>query len=406
MTASQAAWITGLGTANPLGSDYATVAANLLAGKSGVRTVTDLTLDQHPSRIAGQISGVPVPTGWDAAAFTRLDELHQLVLWCCAQALRDAGLWEKRSELRVGIALGLGAEWLRRWEMDHAQGGRMYLEPTPGEQALVQIVRQQLGLTGPTTVVAAACASGNLALAQGRRWLQRGWVDLCLAGGCDMQVTPMTLACFGNLRVLSRRNDTPAAASRPFDRGRDGFVMGEGGAMFVLEPGDRARQRGARAYGEMAGHGATSDAFHLVIPATDPEPAAKALRAALADAAVNPDDIDYLNAHGTSTPIGDVCETRVVQTVFGSATPKVPVSSTKSMTGHMLSAAAAMEALACLVALDKQAVPPTINLDDPDPNCNLCHVPHQAQEHRIRVAVSNSFGFGGSNSCVVFRKVA
>jgi 3-oxoacyl-[acyl-carrier-protein] synthase II len=403
---SEGFWITGLGTVNPLGADYKTVADNLLAGRSGVTSVTDLPLDQHPSRIAGRIHGIPVPPGWDADEFARLDQLHQLVLWCCSHALRDAGLWEKRGDLRIGLALGLGAEWLRRWETDSFRGGRMYLFPTPGEQALTKIVGQQLGLTGPATVVAAACASGNLALAQGRRWLQRGWIDICLAGGCDMQVTPMTLACFGNLRVLSRRNDTPAAASRPFDRGRDGFVMGEGGAMFVLEPAEKARKRGARAYGALAGHGATSDAFHLVIPATDPGPASKALRAALADAAAGPDDIDYLNAHGTSTPIGDVCEARVVQSVFGAATPRIPVSSTKSMTGHMLSAAAAMEALACLVALDRQAVPPTINLDDPDPNCALCHVPHHAREHRVRVAVSNSFGFGGSNSCVVFRKVA
>jgi 3-oxoacyl-[acyl-carrier-protein] synthase II len=216
----------------------------------------------------------------------------------------------------------------------------------------------------------------------------------------------MSLAGFGNLRALSRRNDDPAKASRPFDRDRDGFVMGEGGAMFVLEPADAARRRGARPYAEIAGFGASSDAFHMIIPSSDPEPAARALRASLADAAVNPDQIDYLNAHATSTPVGDRAEARVLQMVLGEAIRDVAVSSTKSMTGHLLSAASAVEALACIVAFDRQAIPPTINLDDPDPECDLCHVPHQARPQRVRVAVSNSFGFGGSNACLVLRKVA
>jgi 3-oxoacyl-[acyl-carrier-protein] synthase II len=208
------------------------------------------------------------------------------------------------------------------------------------------------------------------------------------------------------LRVLSRRNDEPTKASRPFDKGRDGFVMGEGGAMFVLEGAERARKRSARAYAELAGHGGTSDAFNLVIPNSDPGPAARAVRLALADAQVNADQIDYVNAHGTSTPVGDSCEAKVLQSVLGSSWSKVPVSSTKSMTGHLLSAAAAFEALVCLIALDRGAVPPTINLDEPDPECALCHVANEARPHPIRIAVSNSFGFGGNNTCAVFRKVA
>jgi 3-oxoacyl-[acyl-carrier-protein] synthase II len=221
-----------------------------------------------------------------------------------------------------------------------------------------------------------------------------------------MWVTPLALASFGRLRVLSRRNDDPARASRPFDKGRDGFVMGEGGAMFVLEQAERARRRSARVYAELAGHGGTSDAFNLVIPSADPEPAARAVRLALADAQTNPDQIDYINAHGTGTPVGDSCEAKALHTVLGPAVSRVPVSSTKSMTGHLLSAAAAMEALACLIALERQAVPPTINLEDPDPDCALCHVPNHARERAIRIAASNSFGFGGNNTCVVFRKVA
>jgi 3-oxoacyl-[acyl-carrier-protein] synthase II len=400
-------WITGLGTANPLGASYQEVADNLLAGRSGIVAVADPALEEHSCRIAGRIGApIPAPVGWDASSFAKLDTLHQLILWCTTQALVDAGCWEQRQDLRVGLALGLGAEWLRAWELDSHRGGNLVTAPQGNEQSLVRTVQQQLGLRGPATVVAAACASGNVALAQARHWISRGWVDLCLAGACDMWVTPMALASFGRLRVLSRRNEAPAAASRPFDRDRDGFVMGEGGAMFLLEAADRARKRSARAYAELAGHGATSDAFNLVIPSSDPGPAAQAVRDALADARIHPDEVDYINAHGTSTPVGDACEAKVLQGVFGSASARVPVSSTKSMTGHLLSAAASMEALACIVALDRQAVPPTINLDDPDPECALCHVPHQAREQPLRTVISNSFGFGGNNTCVVLRKVA
>jgi len=251
--------------------------------------------------------------------------------------------------------------------------------------------------------MSAACASGNYAIALARRWLQLDWVDVCLAGACDMAITPMTLAGFGNLRALSRRNDDPQAASRPFDRDRDGFVMGEGGAMFVLERADRARRRGARVYAEVAGCGASSDAYHMVIPSPHPEPAIAAMRQAIADARLDPSEIDYVNAHATSTPVGDQAEAKVLETVFGSHTATMPVSATKSMSGHLLTAAAAIEALACIIALDRQAIPPTINLHHPDPECRLRHVPNQAQEHRVRVTASNSFGFGGSNTCLILR---
>jgi 3-oxoacyl-[acyl-carrier-protein] synthase II len=262
-----------------------------------------------------------------------------------------------------------------------------------------------MSLSGPAVSVSAACASGNYALAQARRWLEMGWVDVCLAGACDMGVTPLALAGFGNLRALSRRNGEPATASRPFDKGRDGFVMGEGGAMFVLESATAARKRSARAYGRVAGCGASSDAHNMVIPSPDPVPAMAAVRQALADAGKAPESVDYVNAHATSTPVGDVAEANVLKGVFGDAVRRVPVSSTKSMTGHLLTAAAAVEALACVVAMERSAVPPTINLDEPDPDCPLCHVPNQAREHPVRVAVSNSFGFGGSNTCLVLEKV-
>jgi 3-oxoacyl-[acyl-carrier-protein] synthase II len=398
-------WITGVGAATPLGDTFDAIAGGLLAGQSGVRTVGAFDVAQHPSQIAGLLDEIPCPASSAPEEFARKHPLERLVLWCADAALRDAGWWERRGEARIGFVLGMGAEWLILWEADGHAGGRRVHEPEGETTALIERVRRQLGLTGPAACVSAACASGNYALAQARRWLQMGWVDVCLAGACDMAVTPLSLAGFGNLRALSRRNDAPHAASRPFDRDRDGFVMGEGGAVFVLESAASARQRSARVYGEVAGCGASSDAYNMVIPSPDPEPAILAMRQALADAGIEPDQVDYVNAHATSTPIGDVAEARVLDAVLGDAVRTVPVSSTKSMTGHMLTAAAAVEALACLAAMHRHAVPPTINLDDPDPECDLCHVPNEARPHEVRVAVSNSFGFGGSNTCLVLKAV-
>jgi 3-oxoacyl-[acyl-carrier-protein] synthase II len=410
-------WITGVGTATPLGHTFDQFADNLLAGRSGVEFVTDFDVSAHPSQIAARIGPVHCADGLDDPALVRafsggrhssfaaLQKLEQLVLWCCAGALRDSGWWSRRNEVRVGLILGMGAENPILWEADYLNGGDAVFHPERDDAPTVERVRRALGLSGPTASVSAACASGNCALAQARQWLQLGWVDVCLAGACDAAVTPMSLAGFGNLRALSRRNTEPALASRPFDRGRDGFVMGEGGAVFLLEPATHARARGARAYAEVAGFGASSDAHHMVIPSPDPEPAADAMRQALDDAGVDPSEVGYVNAHATSTPVGDVAEARALHAVLGEAVRRTPVSSTKSMTGHLLTGAAAAEALACIVAMQRRAVPPTINLDDPDPECDLCHVPNEARPATVRVAVSNSFGFGGSNTCLVLKAV-
>jgi 3-oxoacyl-[acyl-carrier-protein] synthase II len=405
LSPATAVWITGVGAATPLGHSCEEIADCLLAGRSGVRSVTSFPVADHPSQIAAWMDAVPCPAGWDPSEFAGLSRHEQLVLWCCVSALRDAGWWERRADVRVGLVLGVGAEWLIAWEDDSLRGGRRVWEPHRDTEGLVHAARRKLKLSGPAASVSAACASGNYALEQARRWLELGWVDVCLAGACDMAVTPMSLAGFGNLRALSRRNAEPQAASRPFDRGRDGFVMGEGGAVFALERADTARRRSARAYGAVAGCGASSDAYNMVIPNPDPEPAVAAMRRALADAAVDPDEVDYINAHATSTPVGDVAEAHVLARVFGDRVRRVPVSSTKSMTGHLLTAAAAVEALACLVAMQRRAVPPTINLEDPDPECALCHVGNEARPHGVRVAVSNSFGFGGSNTCLVLKAV-
>jgi 3-oxoacyl-[acyl-carrier-protein] synthase II len=398
-------WITGIGAATPLGHSFDAIADGLLAGRSGIRNVADFDVTEHPCQIAGQVGEIPCPEEMDPAEFAKLLRLEQAVLWCCSAALRDAGWWQRRHDIRLGLVLGMGAEWSITWEADALRGGSRVYDPTQDTASILSSTRRKLGISGPSASVSAACASGNYAIALGRRWLELGWVDVCLAGACDMAVTPMSLAGFGNLRALSRRNSEPQAASRPFDRGRDGFVMGEGGAMFVLESAAHARRRSAPAYAEVAGCGARSDAFNMVIPSPDPEPAAAAMRQALADAQVAPEDVDYVNAHATSTPRGDSAEAQVLGKVFGDTLPKVPVSSTKSMTGHMLTGAAAVEALACLIAIQRDALPPTINLDDPDPECNLCHVANQARPQTVRVAVSNSFGFGGSNTCLVLKAV-
>jgi len=409
-------WITGVGAATPLGHTFGQFADRLLAGRSGVQFVTDFDVSDHPSQIAGRVGPVACPEGVDAdvvrsfsggrqASFAELRKLEQVVLWCCAAALRDAGWWERRGEVRVGVILGMGGENPILWEDDFLAGGDGVFHPERDDSPVVERARRGLGLSGPTASVSGACASGNFALAQARQWLELGWVDVCLAGACDAAVTPMSLAGFGNLRALSRRNNDPKGASRPFNRGRDGFVMGEGGAVFLLESEAAARRRGARAYAEVAGFGASSDAHHMVIPSPDPGPAAEAMRQALDEARVNPSEVSYVNAHATSTPVGDVAEARVLHSVLGDAVRQTPVSSTKSMTGHLLTAAAAAEALACLVAMQRRAVPPTINLDDPDPECDLCHVANEARPATVRVAVSNSFGFGGSNTCLVLKAV-
>ncbi len=396
-------WITGVGAVTPLGNTYADIANSLLAGVNGVRRINAFDVTDHPSQIGAAIDSVPCPAGWDESEFAKLLKNDQAALWSCAQALEDAGWWARRAGARIGIVLGTAGEWNSYWEEDYLKGGEQIFQPQAHIEPLTQRTCRQLELSGPAVSLSAACASGNYAIALGRRWLELGWVDVCLAGACELAMTPMILAGFGNLRALSRRNDAPGRASRPFDIERDGFVMGEGSAMFVLERADQARRRGAHVYAEVAGCGASSDAFHMVIPSPHPEPAIAAMRQALADAHLDPGDVDYVNAHATSTPVGDAAEAKVLQTVFGSHIEKLPVSSTKSMTGHLLTAAAAMEALACIIALERQAVPPTINLDHPDPECRLRHVPNQAEAHRVRATASNSFGFGGSNTCLILK---
>ena len=403
MDKDESIWITGVGAATPLGCELVEIEANLLAGRSGVSAVTGFETADYPSRIAAQVGTIPTPADWDSQTFEGMGRLDQLAQWCVVSALRDAGLWGARREMRVGLVLGLGAELMYLWETEDLRGGNRVYDPEQDRESTIERTRRMLDLSGPSLALSAACASGNHAVEFGRQWLRLGLVDICVAGACDLAVTPVGLATFGNLRALSRRNAEPTAASRPFDRARDGFVLGEGGVAFVLERAGDARRRQAGVYAEIAGYGSSSDAHHHVIPSPDPSPAASAVRQALADARINAAQIDHVNAHATGTPVGDAAEAAVLRMVLGDDVGRIPVTSTKSLTGHMLTAAGAFEALACLTALRHQTIPPTINLDDPD--VDLCLVANVARPHPVKIAVSNSFGFGGSNTSLVLRAV-
>jgi 3-oxoacyl-[acyl-carrier-protein] synthase II len=406
MNPSSAVWITGIGTWSAAGGDLASVNQTLLSGRSTIAPITRFGVENHPSQIGGSFDSVPCPAGEDAEGFARLPRLEKLVRHCCSQALHHSGLFARRKELRIGVVLGIGVESILLWEEEGHNHSVETWQPILYEESMLERTRKWLHLSGPGITVAAACASGNVALSQARAWLRQGWVDVCLAGACDAAVSPLSLAAFGNLRALSRRNSAPRAASRPFDKDRDGFVLSEGGAVFVLERADDARRRSASAFAEIAGYGAASDAHHLVIPSPDPGPASVAVQRALDDARINANEVDYINAHATSTPVGDAAEARVLHKVLGAAVQTVPVSSTKSITGHLLNAAAAFEVLACIGAMQANALPPTINLDQIDSECALCHVANQTREKRVKVAMSNSFGFGGSNTSLVLRAVA
>jgi 3-oxoacyl-[acyl-carrier-protein] synthase II len=408
VAARPAVVITGIGAVTPLGNGFDAVADGLLAGRSGVRAIAPGPFARESRQFAAVVENIPVPPAGtaavDAGAFADLSRYEQLCASCVAHALADAGLADEAPRLRIGLVLGLGAEHLKTWEFDYLDGGTQVRRPAAAD-TIVHRVAGMMRLHGPAVTVAAACASSGYALALGRNWVASGWVDACVVGGCDV-LSPTAVAAFYNLRALSRRSDDPAKASRPFDRGRDGFVMGEGGACFVLERLEAARQRGCRVLGELAGVGMSSDAAHMVTPCSDPTQAARAIARALADADVAPEQIDYVNAHAAGTPVGDAAEAAAIRLALGAAADHVPVSSTKSMSGHLISGAAAFELVACLAALQRQAVPPTLNLDDPDPACDLDHVRHTARARPVRVTASNSFGFGGANLCLVIRHAA
>lgn len=400
--------ITGIGAVSPLGNSFSTIADNLLAGVSGIRSIPPHAFAREERQFAAPVEAIPLPAesacDLDQAAFTALPRFDRLSLSPITHAVADAGLPGGYPASRIGLVFGQGAEHLKVWDFDFLDSGTRVFEPRQ-DRSLVHRLSRHVGVTGPAVTTAAACASSGYSMALGCTWLEAGWVDACIVGGCDI-LSPTALAAFYNLRALSRRGDDPAKASRPFDRDRDGFVMGEGGAFFVLERRRDAELRGAKLYGELAGVGMSSDASHMVTPCLNPENAARAIAMALEDAAVAPEEVDYVNAHAAGTPVGDAAEAAAIRMALGSAADGVPVSSTKSMSGHLVSGASAFEAIACLTAIHRQSIPPTVNLDHADEACRLDHVAHVARPARVRVTASNSFGFGGANLCLVIKAAA
>jgi len=407
--------ITGIGLVTPLaiGRDESWKA--LLAGKSGIAPITLFDASQFRVRFAGEVKS------WDPLAFMEkkklkeMDRFAQLAVGAAKMAVDDAGLELATDEEknRAGCFIGSGIGGLFTLE----EAKRTLMEKGPGRLSPYSIpglianmaagqVSMAHGLRGPSYCNTSACSSGAHALGEAAEWIRRGRADVMVAGGAEATVTPVGIGSFAAMMALSKRNEEPEKASRPWDKGRDGFVCGEGSAVMVLETLARAKKRGARVYAEITGYGASSDAYHLTQPAPNGEGAQRSMRMALDDARIAPDQVDYVNAHGTSTPVGDVEETRALEAVFGdhARSKKLWVSSTKSMTGHLLGAAGALESAICALAIRDGKVPPTINLDDPDPECNLDYVPHESRDRKLRHVVNNSFGFGGTNCSLVFSR--
>lgn len=402
--------ITGIGVVSPLGANVESFAEGLLAGRSGAVPITTFDVSAYTTRFACMVPDFDPTLVLDSKDARRMSRFQQFAMVAAAEALSDADLAPEDSEPeRVGVIVGSGIGGLMTLEEQHTT----LLERGPGKVSpfLVPMMIVDLaaghisikwGAKGINYAPVSACSTGNHAIGEAGEVIRRGDADVVIAGGFDCGVTPLGLAGFCAARALSTRNDDPPSASRPFDAGRDGFVMGEGGGILILEELEHARARGARVYCELVGYGASADAHHITAPAPDGDGARRAMLSALSQARMAPADVGYINAHGTSTQLGDVAETGAIKGVFGRDVP--PVSSTKSMTGHLLGGAGALEAVACVLAIDRGFLPPTINLHDPDPRCDLDYVPNEARTHAIDSALSNSFGFGGHNATVLFAR--
>jgi 3-oxoacyl-[acyl-carrier-protein] synthase II len=404
--------VTGLGMVTPLGNDVESTWANLLAGVSGAGPITQFDTSGYPVTFACEASAFD-PADWiDHKAARRMDRFTHLALAAARQAEADAGLDIAAAPERVGAAVATGIGGLKSFEACINQlesRGPDRVNPFSIVQIIPNLaagwVSMELGTKGPLLSECTACAASNMAIGDGLDAIRLGRADVMVCGGTEAPISRVGIAGFAAMRAISRRNEDPEGASRPFDSGRDGFVMGEAGAMVVLEDLERARARGARIYAELLGYGVSSDATHV----SDPDPTgaspARAMRMAFADAGIEPGDVQYVNAHGTSTPIGDAAETRVLKLALGEEHAyATPVSSTKGATGHCLGAAGAVEAIFTILALGRGQLPPTINYETPDPECDLDYIPNEAREQQIEVAVSNSFGFGGHNACIVLRR--
>jgi 3-oxoacyl-[acyl-carrier-protein] synthase II len=396
----------------PLGNDGATNWRNVVAGCSGIRAITRFDAARLPVRIAGEVRDFDPLRYIEKRDVKKMDAFTHYAVAAAQMAVADAGFSIDAGDAeRVGVVVGVGIggiATLEEGEQSFLESGARRLSPFMVPRLIANMAPGQIairfGAKGVNYAVASACASGGHAIGEASRLIRFGYQDSMLAGGAEAAVTPLSIAGFAVMRALSARNDEPERASRPFDRERDGFVMAEGAGILVLEEYERASKRGARIYAEIIGYGANSDAYHITMPAPDGEGAARCMRLTLEDGGIEPGEVDYINAHGTSTPYNDVNETQAIKRVFGEHARRLAVSSTKSMTGHLLGAAGAVEAAYTVLTAYHGVIPPTINYEHPDPECDLDYVPNVARTAAVRVALSNSFGFGGTNACLAFRR--
>ncbi len=404
--------VTGMGAVTPLGNDVESTWDNLVAGKSGAADIVQWDASAYPVNFACELKDFD-PRAWlDHKQARHMDRFAQMIVAAARQAEQDSGLDVEPEAERIGASIATGIGGLKAFQDCYDQlrtRGPDRVNPFSITQIIPNMgaawVSMELGTRGPLSSQCTACAASNMAIGEATDMIRLGRADAVFAGGTEAGVTSVGIAGFSAMRALSRRNDAPEKASRPFDAGRDGFVMGEAGAVILVEELEHAKARGAKIYAEILGYGLSSDAKHVTEPDPTGENPARAMRMALADAGVQPEDVDYINAHGTSTPLGDASETKVIKVALGEENArKTPVSSTKGATGHCLGAAGAVEAVFTILAVNKNTLPPTINYETPDPQCDLDYVPNESREAEVKVAVSNSFGFGGHNACIVFRE--
>ena len=400
-----------MGIVSPVGNQLETAWKNVLEGVSGIRPIEDFDVSSFPTQIAGTIEDFDVADYVSPRDARRMDVFMHYGIAACVDSLKDSGLEvTEENGHRIGIAMGAGIGGLATIEDNHNKflgGGPRKVSPFFIPGSIINMTSGNVsimhGITGPNLSIVTACATSTHCIGVAARSVMHGDADVMLAGGSEYATTPLAVGGFCSARAMTTRNDEPAAASRPFDADRDGFVLSNGAGCVVLEEYEHAKARGARMYAEMIGFGMSGDAFHITSPPEDGEGARKCMTAAMTDAGIEPSEIDYLNAHGTSTPVGDKGETYAIKRAFGDAANKLAVSSTKSCTGHLLGAAGVVEAIFSVLAIRDQVLPPTINLDTPDPECDLDYVPNQARDAAVTTAISNSFGFGGTNASLIFR---
>jgi 3-oxoacyl-[acyl-carrier-protein] synthase II len=410
MIADRRVVITGLGVVTPIGNDVDTFWRNLQNGVSGIGKIQAFDTTAYDCQIAGEVRGFePKNYFQNAKDVRRTDRYTHLAMAAAKMAKDDSGMdLEKLDRRRFGVIVSSGIGGLRTLEDQHTilmTKGPSRVSPFTIPMLISNmasgLISMEYGLQGPNLCIVTACATSNNAIGESWRMIKFGDADIFLAGGSEASIIPIGLAGFSSMKALSTRNDDPEKASRPFDRDRDGFIMSEGAGVVVVEELEHAKARGAKIYCELTGYGLSADAYHMTAPPADGEGAARAMQTAMAHAKTTPDQVDYVNAHATSTGLGDISETRALKTVFGEHAAKVSISATKSMTGHLLGGAGAVEMAACALAIRDSVIPPTINLENPDPQCDLDYTPKVARQKKIRIALNNSFGFGGHNATLV-----